>query len=43
MRRMGVLLLMVFLLRSAEPPRKHRVLFNRFLIPDLALFIADAD
>lgn len=43
MRRMGVLLLMVFLLRGAEPPRKHRVLFNRFLIPDLALFIADAD
>jgi len=43
MRRVGVLLLMIFLLRGAEPPRKHRVLFNRFLIPDLALFIADAD
>src|SRR5215472_3044095 len=43
MRRLGVLLLMIFLLRGAERTRKHRVLFNRFLIPDLALFIADAD
>ena len=43
MRRLGVLLLMIFLLRGAEPTRKHRVLFNRFLIPDLGLFIADAD
>ena len=43
MRRLGVLLLMIFLLRGAEPTRKHRVLFNRFLIPDIGLFIADAD
>src|SRR5215469_11252393 len=43
MKRVGSLLLTVFLLCGAEAPRKHRVLFNRFMIPDLALFIADAD
>ena len=28
---------------GAQAAEKHRVLFNRFLIPDLGLFIADAD
>ncbi len=28
---------------SAQAAVKHRVLFNRFLVPDIGLFIADAD
>src|SRR6516225_9166322 len=43
MRRGGFLLLISLLLCGAEAPQKHRVLFNRFLIPDIGLFIADAD
>lgn len=43
MTRLGCLFLIAFLLFGAEPTRKHRVLFNRYRIPELALFIADAD
>ncbi|HYL34502.1 MAG TPA: hypothetical protein VEV17_01170 [Bryobacteraceae bacterium] len=43
MRRAGFLLLMGVLACGAQAAAKHRVLFNRFLIPDLGLFIADAD
>ena len=43
MRRPGILLLMSWLVWGAHGTEKHRVLFNRFLIPDIGLFIADAD
>src|SRR5271169_4732757 len=31
------------LLCDAQPAAKHRVLFNRFRVPEFALFVADAD
>ena len=45
MRRRSLLQLILAgaLLSSAEPAAKHRVLFNRFRVPEFALFIADAD
>jgi len=43
MRRTGFLLLMSALLCDAQTAVKHRVLFNRFRIPDVGLFIADAE
>lgn len=43
MRRTGFLLLMSVVVCGAEAAEKHRVLFNRYLIPDVGLFIADAD
>ncbi len=43
MRRTGFLLLMSVLVCDAQAAEKHRVLFNRFLIPDVGLFIADAE
>jgi TolB protein len=36
-------LLSAALILSAEPATKHRVLFNRFRVPEFGLFIADAD
>ena len=43
MRRTGLVLLLSVLVCGTQAAEKHRVLFNRFLVPDLALFIADAD
>jgi TolB protein len=43
MRRTGFLLVMSMLVCAAQAAEKHRLLFNRFLIPDVGLFIADAD
>ena len=43
MRRAGFLLLLGVIAGGVQGAGKHRVLFNRFLVPDLALFIADAD
>ena len=43
MRRTGFLLLMSVLVCAAQAAEKHKVLFNRYLIPDVGLFIADAD
>ena len=43
MRRVACLLLLGALQSSAQTAVKHRVLFNRFLVPEIALFVADAD
>jgi Tol biopolymer transport system component len=43
MRRTGILLVVSVLVCGAQAAEKHRILFNRFLIPDVGLFIADAD
>jgi len=41
--RSACLLLLCVLPASAQTPPKHRVLFNRFLMPEIGLFAADAD
>ena len=43
MRRTACLLLRVHSWLSPQPASKHRVLFNRFRVPEIALFVADAD
>ena len=43
MRRIACLLLTCAFLASPQPASKHRVLFNRFRVPEVALFVADAD
>ena len=43
MRRIACLLLLGVLQSGAQSAAKHRVLFNRFLVPEIALFVADAD
>jgi hypothetical protein len=43
MKRTGFLFVMSMLVCGAQAAEKHRILFNRFLIPDVGLFIADAD
>ena len=43
MRRIGCLLLLGVLQSGAQTTGKHRVLFNRFLVPEIGLFAADAD
>jgi hypothetical protein len=43
MRRTVCLLLLGVLLSSAQTAVKHRVLFNRFRVPEIGLFVADAD
>ena len=42
MRRTACLLLLGALHSSAQTPAKHRVLFNRFRVPEIGLFVADA-
>ena len=37
------LLLLGLLQSNAQTPVKHRVLFNRFRVPEIGLFVADAD
>jgi Tol biopolymer transport system component len=41
MRRTTCLLLLGALQSSAQTPVKHRVLFNRFRVPEIGLFVAD--
>jgi TolB protein len=43
MRRASCVLLMAVLASGAQAAEKHRILFNRFLVPDVGLFIANAD
>ena len=43
MRSTACLLLLYVFQSSAQAPVKHRVLFNRFRMPEIALFVADAD
>ena len=43
MRRTACLLLTCAFLASPQPAPKHRVLFNRFRVPEVALFVADPD
>src|ERR1700730_12866224 len=43
MRRTVCLLLLGVLQSSAQTAVKHRVLFNRFRVPEIGLFVADAD
>jgi TolB protein len=43
MKRTACLLLLGLLQSSAQTAVKHRVLFNRFRVPEIALFAADAD
>ena len=43
MRRIACLLLTCAFLASPQPASKHRVLFNRFRVPEVALFVADKD
>jgi TolB protein len=43
MRRTACLLLTCAFLASPQPALKHRVLFNRFRMPEIALFVADAE
>ncbi len=43
MRRTACLLLTCTFLTSAQPAPKHRILFNRFRVPEVALFLADPD
>src|SRR5579862_732555 len=43
MRALVCLICLGALVRGAEPAVKHRILFNRFRVPEFALFIADAD
>ena len=43
MRATACLLCLGAIVCSAQPAAKHRILFNRFRVPESALFIADAD
>lgn len=43
MRRIAWFLLLSVLPFGAQAAAKHRVLFNRFLVPEIGLFAADAD
>jgi WD40 repeat protein len=43
MRQMSFVLVIAMLGSGAHGAEKHRVLFNRFAVPDVGLFIADAD
>ena len=43
MRKKLCLLFLSVLVYSAQPAAKHRVLFNRFHVPEIGLFLADAD
>jgi TolB protein len=43
MRRTFGLLLLGALVSSVQPAPRHRVLFNRYRVPEIALFVADAD
>ncbi|HXB70991.1 MAG TPA: hypothetical protein VNY05_22340 [Candidatus Acidoferrales bacterium] len=43
MRRTVCLILLGVLQSSAQMAVKHRVLFNRFRVPEIGLFVADAD
>src|SRR5690348_294643 len=43
MRRAACLLLLGCLHSGAQAAAKHRVLFNRFKVPETGLFVADAD
>src|SRR5579859_2362721 len=43
MKRVSFLFLVAALAGDAHAAPKHRVLFNRFRVPDVALFIADAE
>ena len=43
MRPTVCLLLLAVLQSSAQSAVKHRVLFNRYLVPEIGLFVADAD
>ena len=43
MNRTFCLLLLCGLQASAQAAEKHRVLFNRFRVPEIGLFLADAD
>ena len=43
MIRAWVLLLTTVLACAVQAGQKHKVLFNRFMVPDVALFVADAD
>src|SRR6266403_1574440 len=45
MRRTATLLLLLLaaLATTVQPAARHRVLFNRFRFPEIALFLADAD
>jgi TolB protein len=42
MRRTACLLLLCALPSNAQTAGKHRILFNRFRVPEIALFVADA-
>ena len=42
MRRTACLLLLGAVYSNAQTPAKHRVLFNRFRVPEIGLFVADA-
>jgi Tol biopolymer transport system component len=42
-RQAHLLLLVATLAPLAQPAAKHRVLFNRFRVPEIAIFLADAD
>jgi TolB protein len=43
MRRIVCLFLLGVVQASTQTVPKHRVLFNRFLVPEIGLFVADAD
>jgi TolB protein len=43
MKRNACLFCFAALLCGAQPAAKHRILFNRFRVPEFALFVADAD
>jgi len=43
MSRTSFLIVMLLLPWSVQAGEKHRILFNRFKVPELALFIADGD
>src|SRR6202158_5463959 len=43
MRLTAWLLLLGAFQSSAQTPAKHRVLFNRFRVPEIGLFVADAE
>jgi Tol biopolymer transport system component len=42
MKSLALVVFLMALSLPAAPPAKHRVLFNRFKVPEIALYIADA-
>src|ERR1051326_5024231 len=43
MRLILSFLVVITMVPLAQPAAKHRVLFNRFRVPEIAIFLADAD